>query len=182
MDNEDFKVLIGRSPRGDSKVSEISISDISNVRWDNTSGGIQQKSSGYFLYGYISYEQAMELVDCSGSHDYYHNDAKVLIKTQKPKSPYYLGYKKLCEMAGPKPQSRISQDRPKGEPPCTKKILLLLRSQNKKTRYALRKELLDIGYQSTTIRNAIKRLEFQEKIICDGSPYKKNQLISLISS
>ena len=40
------------------------------VKWDNISGGIYIKQSGYSLYGYIPYSLAVKIgLDCSGRHD-----------------------------------------------------------------------------------------------------------------
>ena len=180
MENSEEKelyVLIMRS-HGGNKCSPININELSNVQWGDMSGGYRKRQSGNSLYGYIPYERAMELVDCSGQHNRGYNDARVLIVKQRRNDPYYEGYKALLNEAGEKPKSRISLERPDGEPPCTQKLLSLL-STGPKTRDCIRSELLAIGYQETTIRGAIYRLKTQEKIICDGPPQSKNQLISL---
>ena len=52
---------------------------------------------------------------------------KVLICRAERNSPYYKGYKLLADAAGPKPKSDISLNRPKGEPPCTQKIIFFLK-------------------------------------------------------
>ncbi len=177
-DNELY-VLISRS-HGSLKTSLIKIDELSEPHWSTISGGYHKKSNSFSLYAYIPYKRAMELVDCSGRHNREYNEALVLIQKQTRKDPYYKGYKALLDMAPPKPPSPISQLRPEGAPPCTKKILFLL-NDGPKTRGDIRSELLDIGYQGTTIRGAIYRLKAQQKIICEGPPQSKNQLISLMS-
>lgn len=177
MDEENLLVEITRS-HGSLKVAEISVSELYDLDWRTESGGYHKRSGGYSLYAKIPYSMMKELVDCSGKHDNGKNDGLVLILKQYPGSNYYKGYKYLLENADPKPQSDISKQRPVGQPPCTKKILSLL-NDGPKTHGCVRSALLDIGYQETTIRGAIYRLKVQEKIICEGPPQSKNQLISL---
>lgn len=174
---EELYVEITRS-HGSLKTSVVNVNELYDPRWGNKSGGYQKKHAGSSLYAYISYRKAMELVDCSGEHDYGKNDVRVLIIKQNPKSPYYQGYQYLADLAGDKGESLISQQRPKGQGPCTKKILALL-SNGPLKRGSLRDTLCDIGYQTTTIGGALHRLKRQEKIICEGPPQSKNQLISL---
>lgn len=174
MENSEEKelyVLIMRS-HGGNRCSPININEISDVHWGDMSDGCRKRQSGNSLYGYIPYERAMELVDCSGRHNRGYNDARVLIVKQGRNDQYYEGYKALLKKAEEKPKSRISLERPDGEPPCTQKLLSLL-SAGPKTRGYIRSELLAIGYQETTVRGAIYRLKAQEKIICDGPPKAK---------
>ena len=169
-------MLICRHP-SDNTINEISISEIGNVHWDNISGGTQNKSGSYSLYGYIEYSLAAKLVKCSGRHDYGYNQAKICIpKRANSSSKYMDGYKELLKQAGDPPPSIISQNRPKNAPPCTKAILGLLKNSDL-TRGELRQLLLVKGYQSNTILNAIRSLQKNEKIITKGSNYSKYQII-----
>ena len=158
------------------RCAEYDADKISNVHWDNISGGVNRRQAGYSLYGYIPYEDAAELIDCSGRHNYGYNDAKVCIRASDNKSERYQdGYKLLVNQAGTKPSSST---RPSGAQPCTKRILSLLDEVGEITRSELREKLMDEGYNDTTIRNAIKRLENQWKIKMDGPSQSPRQKIS----
>lgn len=174
---EDLKVVISRTPYDDES-GEISIEKIWDVKWDSISGGVNRKQTGYSLYGYIDYALAAEKVKCSGKHNFGKNSAKICISKSKNRSAEYReGYSVLCKEAGEKPKSDISKYRPAGLPPCTKRILQKLEPMG----YIMRKDLREIlqleGYQKTTIRNAIKNLERQSKIVSEGSPNSKKCII-----
>ena len=81
MDDELY-VVISRTP-SDYICSEVPISEIEGVMWDNISGGVKNGQSGYSLYGYISYKLATETVKCSGRHDFGDNSAKICIPAAK---------------------------------------------------------------------------------------------------
>lgn len=135
-----MKVRIVRHPSNYIKVGEIDVESIGSVRWDNISGGYNNRSGGYSLYGYISYDKAVELVDCSGKHDLGHNDAKVCIPESLNRGKEYKeGYQYLKDHAiNEKPQSKISKNRPDGWGPCTKCILKILEKRTTITRKELR--------------------------------------------
>lgn len=176
MDDELY-VVISRSPY-DYICSEVPISEIEGVMWDNISGGVKSRQAGYSLYGYISYKLAAETVKCSGRHDFGDNSAKICIPAAKNReAKYRKGYNKLCKSAGKKPVSNIKKNRPEGSPPCTKRILLELEKNELITRKNLRDTLTNEGYQVTTIRNAINALRNQSKIKVQGSPNSPNQTI-----
>ncbi|MEQ2425800.1 hypothetical protein [Enterocloster hominis (ex Hitch et al. 2024)] len=177
---EKLKVIISRAHQrfGMQKSSEISVSKINDVHWSNISGGVNQRQHGYSLYGYISYKDAPTYVNCSGLHDYESNEAKVLIHKETPGSEYYPGYRYLVKQAGSKPTLPVRKTRLNGEPPCTKKILILLK-RGPKTRGDIRNELSALGYETSRIRNAINQLKRQNKIICTGSPCSAFQEIRL---
>lgn len=178
---EDLKVVISRSHGTDQKCSEISISEILEVEWSNISGGVQRRQSGYSLYGFIPYATAMKLVNCSGEHEKYGSNARVLIR--RPDSDKYKpGYQILMRQAGPKPHSNISKERPSGQQPCTKAILSLLPSEGFQTRGNIRNELYSIGYKKSTVTNAFRTLIKNEKIHCTGSSNSKYQKIFLNKS
>lgn len=125
-----MKVLIKRNV-GSFNVGEIDVDEIRGVHWDNFSGGVHRRQAGYSLYGYIDYDLACELVDCSGSHSFYHNDAKIMIPTSiNKKEPYREGYDYLLHLAGRKPKNSLSGSssyRPFfSYKPCTTRILELL--------------------------------------------------------
>ena len=173
-------ILICRQPGG--SCVEIDTSEISNPKWDNKSGGYRQKRGGYSLYGYIPYSRAVELgeegLDCSGTHEYFDDIAKVCICKVSRSDKHYKGYTLLLKMAGDKPKSIISINRPQGEPPCTKKILMLL-SDKEMERGNLRDVLLDTGYKANTILGAINRLKRAHKIVLDGSSNSRKQKIRI---
>ncbi|MCF2554373.1 hypothetical protein [Faecalicatena contorta] len=172
------KVFICRSP-SDYEGGEIEVSEISGVFWDTVSGGVHKKNGSYSLYGYIDYGLAKKLVKCSGQHDFGWNQAKICIPKGKNNTPKYKsGYEILMNQAGEKPQSIISQNRPKGAAPCTKAILSIL-DKSDLNRGELREILLNMGYHGNTILNAIRSLTKQGKIITIGSSYSKYQILKL---
>ena len=174
-----MEVIIVRNPQSYTKSSPIDINKISQIRWDSVSGGVHAIQGWYSLYGYIDYSLAMELVDCSGDHDYGYNGAKICIPEGLNKNPPYKdGYDYLSGLAGKKPKSKIASNRPEGFPPCTKYILEQLRKQNKMPRLPLRKKVVDeAGYQPITWCSAIKRLQWQGKIIVVGEHYTNQMII-----
>ena len=133
---------------------------------------------GYSLYGDVAYKVAARLVKCSGRHDYGYNDAKICIPAIPNKNGKFKeGYKILCDQVGPKPKGEISKLRPKGGPPCTKRILQELDLHSLVIRKELRDSLHSEGYQIKTIRNALISLKKQSKIITEGSPNSPKQII-----
>lgn len=98
-----MEVIIKRS-RTDWHQADIDVEKIRNPRWDNISGGINERQIGFSLYGYIDYELAEELVACSGMHGGYGNDAKIMVPASlNKKHPYKEGYNYLKQLAGKKP-------------------------------------------------------------------------------
>jgi hypothetical protein len=169
----DLKVTIGRS-HSDSNRSVISISEITNPLWDNVSGGYHEHHSGYSLYGYIDYALAMELVGCSGTHEYFGNQAKIfIVKPKNKQDPCYEGYQELARLAGEKPSSYTT-----AKTPCTKRILQIL-EKGPLTRGVLRDILLRENYPSNRVRNAINSLKRDNRIICEGSPFSKSQILKI---
>ena len=166
--NKKLYVIITRQS-GNYKHAKICIDDISSVHWDNISGGVRRRQSGYSLYGYIPYKLAAKSgIACSGLHDYGRNEAKICIPAFNSKEPLYReGYKHLVDIAGPKPKGEISYSRPKGQGPCSKKILAILNEQGEITRSELRSRLLEIGYPSSMIRNALERMKLEHRIECE---------------
>lgn len=179
MEDDDLKVIITRAS-GDYQTGCVSVEEIYDVKWDNVSGGVKKHSGSYSLYGYIPYKTAIDCgIKCSGRHDRGDNVAKVCIpKSLNQSAEYREGYRYLLDDAGDKPKSPISMNRPAGQPPCTKKILMLLSH----TRGDLRTSLYSDGYRTTTIRNAIRSLTAQGKITLSGSSYSAYQEIHIASS
>ncbi|MGL5436947.1 MAG: hypothetical protein ACRDBO_16485 [Lachnospiraceae bacterium] len=177
--DDDLKVVITRASVNSSSAI-ININDISGIKWDSISGGVHQKAGHYCLYGYIPYKLAKTCnIDCSGMHDWDNNTAKICIQQGANSNPkYQKGYNTLCSLAGEKPQSIISQNRPKNQPPCTYKILNLLENGTY-TRSEIRAELLELGYKSGTILGAIRSLHRQNKILLCGSSNSPKQEIKL---
>lgn len=102
--NEEKVVIICRAPR-DIEGGEYPISKIKNPHWSRISGGVHRRCGGYSLYGYIPYEDAMEIVTCSGRHDYMGGDAKICIVASDNKTGKYKeAYKELAAQAGEKPK------------------------------------------------------------------------------
>ena len=180
MDDELY-VVISRAP-SDYISSEVPISEIEGVMWDNISGGVKNRQSGYSLYGYISYKLAAETVKCSGRHDFGDNSAKICIPEAKNReAKYQKGYCELRKLAGEKPIGTIKTNRPEGGPPCTKRILLELEKRGEISRGELRNNLTNEGYQVMTIRNAINSLRKRSKIEVNGSPNSPHQIIKIYS-
>lgn len=173
------KVIVKRAPT-DYEEGVVDINSIYGVDWDNVSGGVHKRQAGYSLYGYISYSVAKEIgIACSGEHDFGDNDAKICIPASVNKGEYKEGYKELLKMAPPKPQSQLSQSRPAGQGPCTKKILHILSESGEQERGNLRMTIKELGYKTTTFSNAIKSLLKQKKIITEGSSSSIHQIIKL---
>ena len=176
------KVIICRQP-DHYKKSEISIDKITNLRWDFVSGGVHAKFGYYCLCGYIDYNLAVSLVKCSGHHRFGNNVAKIFIPFGINNiAPYKSGYIYLAEMAGEKPPSIISQNRPLGAPPCTKAILNEVEKRQEISRGEMRNILLKMGYKPTTILSAFRSLTKNKNLLFIGSPNSKNQLIKINNS
>ena len=174
-----MKVLIKRNT-GSFKVGEIDIDEISGVHWDNISGGVQRRQAGYSLYGYIDYDRACELVDCSGSHYYYHNDAKILIPAGINKEePYREGYKYLLHLAGIKPKNSFRVSGSTSYKPCTTRILELL-EEGDIERKQLRDKLKAEGYTVNRICGALKRMWKDDRIDTHGSSNSPHQIIQKV--
>ncbi len=158
---DDLKVIIRRD-KGSIYGAEYSVNKIAGVKWDRISGGVNKSHSDYYLYGYIPYSDAAELLaDCSGQHDFGDNDAKIYISSANGKNPEYReGYKMLLEEAGPKPSS----SRKSSLPPCTKRILELAPI----SREELFKQLNNEGYTSYRISGAISQLIKTNRIHLDA--------------
>lgn len=176
---EDYKVFITRHSQ-DGWGGEISISEIERPHWDNCSGGVRKRQGGYSLYGYIDYGLAASLVKCSGMHGGYGNSAKICIPASCNRDEKYRkGYKELVDLAGDKPRSETSFHRPQGAPPCTKRIFQIVSEKISITRGELRDILYEEGYYTTTIRNALRTLIEQKKIVTEGSAYSPKQKIKV---
>ena len=177
--NKQQYIFISRNPKYKISV-EYPVDKIDNIHWRNASGEIVARQAGFSLYGYIPYEDAMELDLNSGRHNFGSNSTLICICTStNTKEPYLSVYKTLCKCAGAKPMSQIAANRPKCAPPCTKKICELLSEQEYMPRKDLRYELLQIGYAITTIRSALRRLERNQKITIEKVANTDNQKISL---
>lgn len=166
-----MKVIIQRSFKA-SKESEIDVKLISRTCWDDISGGIRERHAGYSLYGYIPYELAAILVDCSGIHERLGNEAKIMIPANSNrKMPYHDGYELLKTLAGPKPEYRKP-----GQKPCTKRILELL-DVGAMERKHLREVLIEEQYPANQIARALKRMFKDGRLILHGSANSPKQLI-----
>lgn len=143
---KDFEVFVKRSPT-DYKGAIVNFSTIFNLRWDNTLGN-GRKCSLYFAFGNIDTES---IVDGDMNLPRGRKILKVVILgTENPEH-----YAEIIKDLGERPKNYI---RPEGQPPCSKKIIQIVNEKKSIKRTELRQQLSDIGYQDTTIRNAIKRL------------------------
>ena len=167
-----MEVMIERSANSCPQVP-VDVKIISSIHWDNISGGVNARQSGYSLYGYINYKLATKLGLTSGQHESYGNDAKVMIpKSLNDNSPYNEGYKYLLKRAGKKPSSH--RNRLTGKTPCTERILQLLEDGDK-TREEIRSVLLQENYTAERIRGALNRMNKDGRIHyeCGGNPQKQ---------
>lgn len=169
-DDDEFdpdEVVICRQRGGTQAL--YNIYQMQNVHWDCVSGGVNKRQNGYSLYALIPYEDAEKLVDCSGLHSFGGNYARICICKSHNTGRRSDAYRRLVEMVTKaKPKSQISQNRPKGQPPCSVKIRELLTTHASLSRKELRAELKEIGYQTNTIRGAIKRMRLNGEIIVEG--------------
>lgn len=185
-----MKVRITRQAKEYHEIGEIEVGEISGVKWDDESGGYKEKYGFYSLYGYIDYQLAMELVDCSGAHEKYGSLAKIcILEKLNDAIPYKEGYEYLLSKASnSKPQSKIAQNRPQGYPPCTKYILQVLDEYDSITRKELRgkltKEIADDGggYKLETIRRALFQLVSNKKISISYEKNRNNQVITKLKN
>ena len=168
-----MEVRIKRSYKS-QMCNPINVEEISGCLWDNISGGRQEKHFGYALYGYIPYERAMELVDCSGMHASYGNNVRIMIpKSRNNEEPYKTGYDHFVGIVGSKPDCR-----PDGQIACSKRILELVNEKPMK-RGELRSKLKLEKYPVKQIAGAIKRLGKEARLVLSGSSYDRNQLIEI---
>ncbi len=177
INEEEELVLIIRHARDTRGPSEIPVSKIMDVKWDDISGGAGVRQAG--LYGFIWYDEAPQYVSCSGQHGTFNAKAKVYIPVKaNQEEPYRAGYERLKKLAGPKPSWMI---RSQGKKACTKRLLEVLREHGGEcSRADLRSQLKKEGYNTTTIRNALKRMGNDKKIDLLGSPHKGSQIIKII--
>lgn len=166
----DTIINVRRQPNGHD-LGSVKFSDIWGIHWSNISGGYNKKCSQEFLFGYIHPDKIIDgEVACSGRHNY-DNGIKVVILKKYNKSVW----SELIKIPKNRPQNTV---RLEGQPACTKKIVEIVMEKQPIRRMTLRQELLSLGYQEGTIRNALKRLENNKKISVKGNHYT-NQIIEL---
>ena len=169
MDN--IIVYIRRQP-GDLCRASINLSDISDLKWDNITGGYHNTCNQFYPFGYISLDDILEgEVSCSGRHDYSKNGIKVVLL----KKDNQRIYQQLIESLGPRPKNFF---RPVGQPTCTKKIIEILEENNVMKRKILINELKQTGYEQKTIRSALNHLRKSKRILAYGSA-SPNQIIEI---
>lgn len=173
-------VLICRHP-GDYECGPYMADKISGVHWDCVSGGINRRQHGFSLYGYVDYEDAMDIVACSGRHNFGYNEMKICItaSANKDDSRYRAAYYSLVEKADEKGRCGIARNCPPGFPSCTKRIREVLSKNNETTKRELKSTLLAEGYQAETISESIKNLRYQEVLETEGNPCSLSQVIRL---
>lgn len=174
-------VTIVRQPLKYIKTGDINISEIEDIHWEYESGGVHAHTADAYIYGYIDYSKAAELVDCSGSHKKYNNGAKVcILKGLNIRNGHQKGYEKCFNRAGKRPPSNISQTRPEGKPPCTKRILEVLNQETACiSRKDLREKIRADGYSDITFRSAMNTLIKQRRAAAQGDSRSPGQKISL---
>ena len=182
MNAENIKglVIICRHP-GDYETAAIDAAKISGVHWSCISGGIRKRQAGRSLYGYIPYEDAIDLVACSGRHNFGYNDAKICITASynKDDPKYCVAYYALVEIADEKAKCGIAAKCPVGAPSCTKRIRQLLTNTPEISRRNLRTTLCSEGYEAKTITEAINNLKWQKIIELDGDSRSSKQIIRM---
>lgn len=158
-------IYITRNHQSYKKVSQIDISEIFDIHWRDVSGGVRRKTGSYCLYGYINYELAAKLVDCSGEHAFGDNMALVAIPAGlNSEGDNLTDFNKLLEEAGAKPVSKVSKNRPENGLPCTKFILEILdNNSGLMLRKDLRREVRNAGYLQQTFASAIYQLRRKGK-------------------
>ena len=173
-------VLICRHP-GDWRCGAFLADQISNVRWDCISGGVNRPQNGFSLYGYVPYELAMDIVACSGRHNFGGNDIKICITAagNKDNPKYQAAYYSLVEKADERSRCGVAGKTPPGAPSCIKRIRELLSEKKASTRRELRTTLLDEGYKTETIRDAVKNLCYQGFLETEGDYRSPSQIIRL---
>lgn len=163
-------VIIKRS--ADGNCAEVNVDVIKNPHWGRVSGGVKKVQNGYSIYGYIPYYLAASLHLASGDHDFGYNNAKIMIsKSLNSKHPYKEGYRMLYDQSGPKPRFR-----PKGQRPCTKRIMEILEA-GEMQRGELRQILLSENQPRNRIARAIKRLADTGRIECHGANNNPKQIL-----
>lgn len=87
----------------DYRKAKYKLGDISNVHWDNISGGVYARAPQYFLHGYV---WCNEMLEGELAHSGIHGDCSHNIKVcivKKDNAPEV--YARLTRKVGPKPQS-----------------------------------------------------------------------------
>ena len=168
-----MKVIIKRSAvDGYEEVAEVDVDVIKNPHWGYISGGVKKVQSGYSIYGYIPYALAAAFNLASGDHNFGYNTAKIVIPASRnSEPPYQEGYRILCDKSGPKPHFR-----PKGQKPCTKRIMELLEAGEIQRR-ELRQILLSEEQPRNRIARAIRRLADTGRIECHGASNNPKQIL-----
>lgn len=180
MDNESvLTVIVSRCPTQGLKANrEISVDIIRRLKWTNASWEPGGSPFPYlFIKGNIPYELAMGLGIASGSHVDNNDGANVSVLKCNNTGKYLAGYNYLSKLVGAGKSIIIS--RPKGEPPCTKKMLEIL-NETPLTRGEVRKLLLKMGYEAITITHAIKRLNITGRITIQSHNNPQKQVLTAI--
>lgn len=176
-----MSIFISRPTRqGEIKNAVVDISEIHDVRWDNSSGNSRFKHPGYLLYGYINYARAVELGLSSGTHSKYGNGVKITIyEKNNQKISYVDDYNALLRQVGDKPKSRYNKS--VSGKPLTKRILEELEN-GAKTRGELRDTLLAEKYTANQIMGALHRMKADGRIYYDIGGNTQKQLIHICNS
>ena len=173
----EMKVFVTRNP-GTKEEAEISIGKLTRVcGWTREVhvGDVHRYLDYYVLKAQMFHASARELEIASDLHADVAVLANVyLMEAPNQKEEYKEGYKYLCELVGPR--RRVSIGRPKGQPPCTKKVLEVL-SEKSMTRAEVRKALLAVGYDADTITHTIKRLEKTGRITIQPHSNPQKQVL-----
>lgn len=172
-------VIICRSP-GDWKRGVYEADKICDVNWGRVSGGIQKLQNGWSIYGNIPYEDAEEIVACSGRHSFA-TIARICVTASgnKDNPQYKAAYYSLVEKADEKRGWGIASGCPKGKPICTKRIREIMSEVKQITRGELKEKLDSEGYARETINESIKNLHWQEILEFEGDSRSHKQIIRM---
>ena len=188
-------VNICRNPGSiNTKISECPIEYLDNIHWDFQSGGFKKTTSKDYLYGYIDYEKATRIVNCSGLHEHFRNGAKVcIVKNHNKSAKYMKAYiglvealynsttdnhqKQCCELALDVYYNRNKRKSKEKSPTCKQTILLAIDENNGQIK---RGELLDTikaAYSLSSFQKAMKKLVSEKAITLEGSNNSRYQII-----
>jgi hypothetical protein len=99
MTNMQSTIVKVKRTWNDWRVSEVELSDLSNLHWDRYSGGVKAPCPQYFIHGYIMCDK------CKGNlvHSCMHGPSPHLIKVCMTKTDNPKIFPILNKIAGPKP-------------------------------------------------------------------------------
>lgn len=188
-------VNICRNPGSiNPRISECPVEYLDNIHWDFQSGGFRKTTSRDYLYGYIDYAKAARMVNCSGLHEHFRNDAKVCIVKNHNKSAKhmkaYIGLvealynsttdnyqKQCCELALDVYYNRNKRKGKEKSPTCKQTILLAIDENNGQIERGKLLDTIKAAYSLSSFRKAMKKLVSEKAITLEGSNNSRYQII-----